>query len=56
MHVTVVLFIPYPTIHASSVIIGGNNSSIYHLADQVSAGNLNYLTQTLVGATQQIMC
>ncbi len=41
---------PYPYYTASSSVIGGNNSSIYHMGDQVSKGNLNYLNQTLWGA------
>jgi hypothetical protein len=42
---------PYPYYTASSNIIGGNNSSIYHMGDQVTAGKLSYLNQTMVGAT-----
>jgi hypothetical protein len=42
---------PYPYYTASSSIIGGNNSSIYHMGDQISAGKLNYLNQSLVGSS-----
>jgi hypothetical protein len=50
---------PYPYYKAPNNIIGGSNSSIYHMGDQVSAGKLNhlnetfYINQTLVGGINQ---
>ena len=41
---------PYPYYTATSNIIGGNNSTIYHMGDSVTAGKLSYLNQSLVGA------
>ena len=42
----------YPYYTQSSSIIGGNASTIYHFADQVSAGKLNYLNESLAGSNQ----
>ncbi len=40
----------YPYYTQSSSILGGNASNVYHFADQVSIGKLNYLNESLVGA------
>jgi hypothetical protein len=45
------LIYPYPDYTSSNSIIGGSNSSIYHMGDHVSAGKLDYLNTALVGAT-----
>jgi hypothetical protein len=42
---------PDPYYTSSSILIGGNNSSIYHMGDQVSNGTLNFLSQTMVGSS-----
>ncbi len=43
------VFYEYPYYTQASNIIGGNASDSYHFDEQVSAGNLNYLNQCLVG-------
>ena len=44
----------YPYYTQSSSIIGGNASNVYHFADRVTIGKLNYLNESLTGANSTI--
>lgn len=46
------VIMPYPYYTQSSNLIGGNASNIYHFADKVSSGKLNYLNEELVGSNE----